>query len=130
MKAEEEPETWMEADSLQVAPTGVILMSAGHLDTVIAISPQFGRIAWRIGRLGTDFAFPHASDRFYSQHFAHVLDNANLLVFDNGVGRPAAEGGHYSRGLELDLDWDSMTATQVWEYRHQINEAGGTPVYK
>jgi hypothetical protein len=123
-------EEWMHANSLQVAPTGVIVMSVRHLDTVIAISPQFDRIAWRIGRFGSDFAFPNPSDRFYHEHFARLLENGNLLPFDNGDGRPAAEGGQYSRALELALDWDSMTATKVWEYRHQVGATGGAPVYK
>jgi hypothetical protein len=33
-------EDWMLGNSLQVTPTGVLLMSLRHLDTVIAISPQ------------------------------------------------------------------------------------------
>jgi len=123
-------EDWMLGNSLQVAPTGVLLMSLRHLDTVIAISPQFDRIAWRIGRFGSDFAFPDPSDRFYHEHYVRMLDNGNLLLLDNGNGRPAAEGGQYSRALELALDWDSMTATKVWEYRHQIDTSGGVPVYK
>jgi hypothetical protein len=86
-------------------------MSVRHIDTVIAISPQFDRIAWRIGRFGSDFAFPNPSDRFYHEHFVRMLDNGNLLLFDNGSGRPPAEGGQYTRALELGLDWNSMTAT-------------------
>ena len=96
-------EEWMHANSLQVAPTGVILMSIRHLDTVIAISPQFDRIAWRIGRFGSNFTFPNPNDTFYHQHFVRMLDNGNLLLFDNGDGRPAAEGGQYTRALELAL---------------------------
>jgi hypothetical protein len=123
-------EDWMLGNSLQVAPTGVLLMSLRHLDTVIAISPQFDRIAWRVGRFGSDFSFPNATDRFYHQHYARMLENGNLLLLDNGNGRPAAEGGLYSRALELALDWESMTATKVWEYRHRIGMSGGVPVYK
>ena len=123
-------EEWTHANSLQVAPTGVILMSVRHLDTVIAISPQLDRIAWRIGRFGSDFTFPDPSDRFYHQHYVRMLENGNLLMFDNGNGRPAAEGGLYARALELALDWNSMTATKVWEYRHQVSASGGVPVYK
>jgi arylsulfotransferase ASST len=123
-------EEWMHANSLQVAPTGVILMSVRHLDTVIAISPQFDRIAWRIGRFGSDFAFPNPSDKFYHEHFVRMLENGNLLLFDNGDGRPAAEGGQYTRALELALDWSSMTAAKVWEYRHQVGASGGAPAYK
>jgi arylsulfotransferase ASST len=120
---------WMHSNSLQVTPTGLLLMSVRHLDTVIAISPQFDRIAWRIGRFGSDFAFTNPSDRFYHEHFVRMLDNGNLLMLDNGNGRPAAEGGNYTRALELALDWDSMKATKVWEYRHNL---GGSrdPTYK
>jgi hypothetical protein len=123
-------EEWMHSNSLQVAPTGVLLMSVRHIDTLIAISPEFDRIAWRIGRFGSDFTFPNPSDRFYHEHYARMLDNGNLLLFDNGDGRPPAEGGQYSRALELALDWSSMTATKVWEYRHQVGASGATPIYK
>jgi hypothetical protein len=123
-------EEWTHSNSLQVAPTGVLLMSVRHLDTVIAISPQFDRIAWRIGRFGSDFSFPNPSDKFYHEHFVRMLENGNLLLFDNGNGRPVAEGGSYSRAIELALDWESMTATKVWEYRHQIDDSGGAPAYK
>jgi hypothetical protein len=123
-------EEWTHANSLQVMPTGALLLSVRHLDTLIAISPQLDRIAWRIGRFGSDFSFPNPSDRFYHEHYARMLDNGNLLLFDNGNGRPAAEGGLYSRALELALDWSSMTANKVWEYRHQVGTSGGTPVYK
>jgi hypothetical protein len=123
-------EEWMHSNSLQVSPTGALLMSVRMLDTVIAISPQFDRIVWRIGRFGSDFTFPDPSDRFYHEHYVRMLDNGNLLLFDNGNGRPVAEGGLYSRALELALDWETMTATKVWEYRHQVGTSGGRPVYK
>ena len=124
-------EEWMHANSLQVAPTGVLLMSVRFLDTVIAIAPQFDRIVWRIGRFGSNFAFPNPNDKFYHEHYVRMLENGNLLLFDNGDGRPAADGGQYSRALELEFDWDSMTATKVWEYRHQVGStSAGSPVYK
>jgi hypothetical protein len=123
-------EEWMHSNSLQVAPSGVIIMSVRYLDTVIAISPQLDRIAWRIGRFKSDFTFPNPSDRFYHEHYVRMLDNGNLLLFDNGNGRPAVEGGQYTRALELALDWNSMTAVKVWEYRHPVSASGGAQVYK
>jgi hypothetical protein len=124
-------EEWMHANSLQVTPTGVLLMSIRHLDTVIAISPHFHRIVWRIGRFSSDFTFPNPNDKFYHEHYVRMLENGNLLLFDNGDGRPASQGGQYSRALELALDWRFMTATKVWEYRHQIGStSAGSPVYK
>ncbi len=126
-------EEWTHSNSLHVAPTGVILMSVRHLDTVIAISPQFDRIAWRIGRFGSDFTFPTPSDKFYHEHFARMIENGNLLLFDNGNGRPAAEGGPYSRALELALDYDGDQGVGVsppgrrqrWCSRLQVLERGG-----
>jgi hypothetical protein len=97
---------------------------------MVAISPQLDRIAWRICRFKSDFTFPNPSDRFYYEHYVRMLENGNLLLFDNGNGRPAAEGGLYTRALELALDWNSMTAAKVWEYRHQTGASGGAPVYK
>ena len=123
-------EEWTHSNSLQVAPSGEILQSVRHLDTVLAISHHFDRIAWRIGRFNSDFAFPNPSDRFYHQHFVRILPNGHLLLFDNGNGRPAAEGGLYSRALELELNRNSMQATKVWEYRHPLTTAGETSVYK
>lgn len=81
------------------------------------------------GRFGSDFAFTNPNDRFYHEHFVRMLDNGNLLMLDNGNGRPAADGGNYTRALELALDWDSMKAAKVWEYRHNL---GGSrdPTYK
>ena len=121
-------EEWTHSNSLQVAPTGEILQSIRHLDTVIAISPMFDRIVWRIGRFASNFTFLDPSDKFYHQHFVRMLPNGHLLFFDNGNGRPAAEGGLYSRGLELALDWSTMTARKVWQYRHPL--AGGTSTFK
>jgi hypothetical protein len=123
-------EEWTHSNSLQVAPTGDILQSVRHLDTVVAISANFDRIAWRIGRFKSDFAFPNPSDRFYHQHFVRMLPNGHLLLFDNGNGRPAAEGGLYSRALELELNRNAMEAIKVWEYRHPLTTSGGSSVYK
>jgi hypothetical protein len=49
------------------------------------------RIAWRIGRFTSDFTFPDPSDRFYHEHYVRMLKIGNLLLFDNGNGRSAAE---------------------------------------
>ena len=123
-------EDWMHANSIQAAPSGVILISLRHLDSLLAISPGFHSIAWRIGGAGSDFAFPNPADRFYHQHFARMLDNGNLLLVDNGNGRPVAEGGQYTRALEIALDWKSMVATKVWEYRHPAAASDVDTAYK
>jgi len=131
---------WTHANSLQVVPSGNdrqgedgnVIMSLRHLNQIISISPDpfYGLIgegtelAWRLGdaqQLGiptSNFSFPDSSDRFYHQHSARQLPNGNILLFDNGNLRPDEEGGLYSRALELELDFDTMEARKVWEYRH------------
>jgi hypothetical protein len=101
-------------------------MSIRHLNQIISIKPDFSGLEWRLGDAGQieghtpgDFSFPNPNDRFYHQHSATELPNGNILLFDNGNLRPAAEGGQYSRGLELALNFETKTATKVWEYRHE-----------
>src|SRR5260370_37161873 len=65
-------EEWMHANSLQVTPMGVLLLSVRYLDTLIAISPQFDRIASRIGRFKSDCTLPNPSDRCYQEHSARM----------------------------------------------------------
>ena len=116
-------EDWTHANSLQFAPDGNIIMSIRHLDQIIALAPDLESVAWRLGDAGrlnapySDFAFPDPTDQFYHQHSARQLPNGNILLFDNGNGRLEA-GDDYSRALELALDFGTMEATKVWEYRH------------
>ena len=111
-------EDWTHSNSIHVGPSGNIIVSMRHVDQIIAISGDFGSLVWRLGGPGGDFSFPDSGDKFYHQHSAKELSNGNILLFDNGFFRPAAEGGAYSRALELKLDTELMTATKVWEYRH------------
>ncbi|MDD5702548.1 MAG: aryl-sulfate sulfotransferase [Dehalococcoidales bacterium] len=115
---EGQAEDWTHSNSLDVTADGNILVSHRHLNQVSAIKPDFSGIAWRLGGPESDFTFPNPSDRFYHQHTAKALPNGNILLFDNGNFRPESEGGQYSRGLELELNFDTMEARKVWEYRH------------
>jgi hypothetical protein len=115
---EGEAEDWTHSNSLWEMNDGKILMSIRHLNQIIAIEPDFSGVAWRLGGSGSDFEFPEPSDQFYHQHSAKELPNGNILLFDNGNTRPDEEGGEYSRALELELDFNTMEARKVWEYRH------------
>ena len=79
-------EEWTHSNSLQVAPTGEILQSIRHLDTVIAISPNVRPDRMADRPFLERFGFPDPSDKFYHQHFARMLPNGHLLLFDNGNG--------------------------------------------
>ena len=98
-----------------MAADGSVLISLGHLNQVISIAPDSGPVRWRLVGPGSDFTFAHARDRFYAPHTALPLANGNVLLFDNGTGRPYEEGGQFSRAVELELDLKRMVARRVWE---------------
>ena len=110
--------SWTHVNSVTTGTRGNVILSARGRDQVVSLSPDFGTIAWQLSGPDSDYEFPNPGDRFYGQHTATQLANGNILVFDNGYGRPEAEGGEYSRALELRLDAAAGTAVKVWEYRH------------
>ena len=110
--------SWTHVNSVTIGPRGNVILSARGRHQVVSLSPDFRTIAWQLSGPDSDYEFPNPGDRFYGQHTATQLANGNVLVFDNGFGRPEAEGGPYSRALELRLDAAAGTAVKVWEYRH------------
>jgi hypothetical protein len=115
-RQEEGAQEWSHGNSIALGPRGNVVVSFRHLDQVISISPDLRSVEWRLGGVDGDFAFPDPGDRFYAQHSVAVLPHDRLVMFDNGKFRPE---GEYSRGLELELDFSTMTARKVWEYRHR-----------
>ena len=67
------------------------------------------------------FTYDKNSSRHYNQHCTRQLPNGNIMLFDNGDVRPAADGGHFSRLAEYKLDKSTMVATLVWEFRPKLN---------
>ncbi|GAB5552299.1 MAG: aryl-sulfate sulfotransferase [Saprospiraceae bacterium] len=50
------------------------------------------------------------------QHAVTVLENGNLLLFDNGLRRNFQAGPSYSRAVEYKIDEDNKTIQQIWSY--------------
>ena len=107
---------WTHMNSVTIGPRGNIVLSLRRRNQVVSLSPDY-EIEWQLFGPHSDYEFPDPADRFYRQHTASQLANGNVLLFDNGNERPQAEGGEYSRALELRLDDAAGTATKVWEYR-------------
>ena len=108
---------WTHLNSVSIGPHGNVVLSFRWRDQVVSLSADLRAIEWQLHGPDSDYRFPNPNDRFYGQHTAAQLGNGNVLLFDNGWGRPAAEGGAYSRALELRLDKAAGTAVKVWEYR-------------
>ena len=114
-----DPKNWLNANSLALGVRGNVILSLANRNQIVSIAPDYRSIEWRLGGPESSYEFPDPADRFYFQHTVTELPNGNILLFDNGRGRPEAEGGEYSRALELALNTYELTAVKVWEYRHR-----------
>ena len=106
---------WSHGNSAGMAADGSVLISLGHLNQVISIAPDSGPVRRRLGGSGSAFTFADPRDRFYPPHTALPLANGNVLLFDNGTGRPYAEGSQYSRALELELGLQRIVTRRARE---------------
>ncbi len=106
-------------NAIDLDADGNILISSRNLCEIIKIDRETGEIIWRLGGKQNDFTFvgeneDNAPTYFANQHSVRKLENGNIMLFDNGN----LHSPRYSRAVEYALDEDSMTATLVWEYRH------------
>jgi hypothetical protein len=105
----------------------LILLSMRHQNWIIAIDHETGEIAWRLGDEG-DFDLLDGT-WFYHQHSPQLQPDGSLLLYDNGNGNPDVPLDEvWSRGVRYAIDFDTMTATQVWDSRngeHYISPVAG-----
>jgi hypothetical protein len=95
----------------------LILLSMRHQDWIIAIDHQTGEVVWRLGEEG-DFELL-AGTWFYHQHSPQWQPDGSVLLYDNAVGNPEIPANEaMSRAVRYTLDFDAMTATQVWDSLH------------
>jgi hypothetical protein len=98
------------------AADGNLVISVRTQDWVIKIDYARGHgdghVIWRLGQDG-DFAVISSdpSPWFSHQHYAHYLDDATLLLFDNSNTRRVGDPTAHSRGQLWRLDEEAMTAT-------------------
>ncbi len=102
-------------NSLAFDLDGHYIASWRHLAEVTKIHYETGEIIWRLGGVNNEFTFvADPLGGFSAQHAATILDNGNLLLYDNGNRHDPPE----SRAVEYHLDVENKVATLVWEYRH------------
>lgn len=92
---------WTHANACFVLPNGDILTTFLRTNTIAIIDRATGDIKWRWGQ--GELAHPHDPT---------VLDNGNILVFDNGIHRKLAIP-NYSRVLEVNPTGGKIE----WEYK-------------
>lgn len=108
--------SYMHVNAFTVDVDGNIILSARRFDELIKIDYETGDIIWRMGgqdSRNNEFSFindPFAG--FTGQHHVQVLDNGNILLFDNGD----ADEDHPARAVEYEIDEENRTATLVWSF--------------
>ena len=96
---------WTHCNACSVLPDGNVLISMLKQNTIAIIDKATGNLKWRWG----------LKEGMGHQHHPNMLENGNILVFDNGSHRPALGQGFIppaSRVLEID----PATKEIVWEY--------------
>lgn len=102
-------------NSLAIDRDGNYVVSFASLGEITKIDSVTGAVLWRFG--GRHNQFTIVGDPlggFGFQHDVRVLDNGDLLFYDNGLLHAPPQ----SRAVQYHLDLRAMTATLVWEYRH------------
>lgn len=123
-----EPETdrrdYSHANTIEPDPTdNCLIVSCRNMNSLVKVDRDTGEIVWRLG-VGGDFRMA-PGDLFYHQHSPEVQPDGNILLFDNGTGRPEEHGGEYSRALELEIDEAERTARLIFYTRHWYNAVFG-----
>jgi uncharacterized protein (UPF0248 family) len=92
---------WAQGNSVYELPDGDILASYRPTSTVIRISRKTGKIIWKLG-----------PPTVAGQHGPTLLENGNILIFDNGPHR-LDDSVPYSRVIEIN----PATNEIVWKYQ-------------
>ncbi|HEV7704769.1 MAG TPA: aryl-sulfate sulfotransferase, partial [Gemmatimonadaceae bacterium] len=106
-------------NAISIAPDGNYVVSWRDLDIITKIDAATGALIWTLASpfaaRASDFTIAgDALTGFSAQHSVRVLENGNLLVFDNGTKHAPSE----SRAVEYHLDESARTATAVFDFRH------------
>ena len=102
-------------NSLNFDKDGNYIISYRVLGTVVKVDRNTGQVVWRLGGLKSDFTFPNdPQGGFSAQHDAQVMENGDILLFDNGW----RHNPQFTRAVEYRLDESAKTATLVWSYSH------------
>jgi Arylsulfotransferase (ASST) len=89
------------------------IISFRHMGAVIKLDRTTGAILWQLGGRLNQFTIADDPLMFFTgQHSVRVLENGNLLMYDNGLRHTP----QHTRAVEYQLDVAAKTATMVWEY--------------
>jgi len=109
-------------NAIDMDTDGNLLVSFRNADEVLKLDVRSGAVLWRLGGRNSSFTFVNDPlNGFSHQHGVRRIANGDILMFDNGnLHQPPV-----SRPAEYRLDKVALTATLVWEFRHDPPLFGG-----
>lgn len=100
--------TWTHANAVSELPDGNILVSFMGINTISIIDKKMGDIKWQWGAwTGAD----RGPGDLVHQHCPTMLDNDNILVFDNGM-----HTGGFAWGFSRVIEVNPRNNEIVWKY--------------
>jgi hypothetical protein len=95
-----------------------IILSSRNLNEITRINKNTGALIWRMGGKNNQFQFINETRQFAGQHSVDMLDNGNIIFYDNGVNRVP----EYSRGVEYQTDLKNKKVTLFNEFIHSTGK--------
>ncbi len=103
---------------------GNIIISVRNLDEIAKINKSSGSLMWRLGGSkckNNQFQIINDTENgftgFSHQHSISILENGNILLFDNGNMKDP----QYSRAVEYEINQSSKKLNKVWEYKENTS---------
>jgi len=93
---------WLHTNTLDVLPDGNIITCFRNLGMIAIVDKKTGKFIWKY-------------DKLVGPHHPNMIDNGNIIVYDNGgqSGYPAVKRD-YTRLVEVNPKTDEV----VWEYSY------------
>ncbi len=100
---------YVHANSITIDSDTSFLISCRHMDQITKVDRRSGEIIWNLGGKKNDFTFINDPLGFSHQHSISILDNGDLLLFDNGN----LHEEQISTSVVYRLDQANKTATLI-----------------
>ncbi|HEX5309623.1 MAG TPA: arylsulfotransferase family protein [Solirubrobacteraceae bacterium] len=108
------PWDWFHLNSIDLEPSGDILISARSTWAAYQLEKGSGNVLWRLGGNKSSFAMGPGTKTAW-QHDARMLPNGEVTLFDDGSNPPVHS---QSRGVRIALDTSRHTARLTSAYLH------------
>lgn len=107
-----DPYDFFHLNSVDIGPSGDLLISARHTSTIYDLDPVSGGVQWQLGGRHSTYAVP-AGGTFAYQHDVRWQGPDTLTIFDNAARDTDHKVADASRALVLHLDRAAHTVSLV-----------------